>query len=313
VAVGGRPVIEIMIPLTVTREELALARSWVEEAVTTTLASAGRATRRRLQVLIGTMIETPRAALRADEIAEVADFFSFGTNDLTQMTFGFSRDDVEGRMMSAYLEKGLLKRNPFETVDADGVGELVRLGVTRGRATRPSLKIGVCGEHGGDPESITVFAAAGCDYVSCSPFRVPIARLSAAQVVLADAAERVPTRKTATAKKRAPARKATARKATARKAVARKATARKTVAKKRAPARKATARKAVARKATARKATARKTVAKKRAPARKAAARKATATKRAPARVTQRPGTRKRAAPPGRSTPRRRPARSRAR
>ena len=100
------------------------------------------------------MIETPRAALRAGEIAEVADFFSFGTNDLTQMTFGFSRDDVEGRMMSAYLEKGLLKHNPFETIDADGVGELVRLGVERGRATRPALKIGVCGEHGGDPESI---------------------------------------------------------------------------------------------------------------------------------------------------------------
>ena len=131
------------------------------------------------------MIETPRAALRAGEIAEEADFFSFGTNDLTQMTFGFSRDDVEGRMMSAYLEKGLLKHNPFEVVDPDGVGELVRLGVERGRATRPSLKIGVCGEHGGDPESIAVFAEAGLDYVSCSPFRVPIARLAAAQVVLA--------------------------------------------------------------------------------------------------------------------------------
>ena len=236
VADGGRPVIEIMIPLTVTREELALARGWVEEAVGETLASAGRATRRRLDVLIGTMIETPRAALRADEIAEVADFFSFGTNDLTQMTFGFSRDDVEGRMMSAYLEKGLLKHNPFETVDADGVGELVRLGVTRGRATRPSLKIGVCGEHGGDPESITVFAAAGCDYVSCSPFRVPIARLSAAQVVLANEAERVPRPQGDGAPRRrrprsgAPARKATARKATV---------AKKTAAKKRAPARKA--------------------------------------------------------------------------
>ncbi len=138
-----------------------------------------------MEVLIGTMIETPRAALRAGEIAEEADFFSFGTNDLTQMTFGFSRDDVEGRMMSAYLEQGLLKRNPFEVVDPDGVGELVRLGVERGRATRPTLKIGVCGEHGGDPESIATFAAAGLDYVSCSPFRVPIARLAAAQAVLA--------------------------------------------------------------------------------------------------------------------------------
>ena len=173
---------------------MALARSWVEEAVDGGLGPAGddrpRRPRRRhrgragageVEVLIGTMIETPRAALRAAEIAEEADFFSFGTNDLTQMTFGFSRDDVEGRMMAAYLEKGLLPHNPFETIDAAGVGELVRMGVERGRSTRPELKIGVCGEHGGDPESIAFFAAAGLDYVSCSPFRVPIARLSAAQ------------------------------------------------------------------------------------------------------------------------------------
>jgi pyruvate,orthophosphate dikinase len=133
------------------------------------------------------MIETPRAALRADEIAEVADFFSFGTNDLTQMTFGFSRDDVEGRMMDAYLELGLLPRNPFEVVDAGGVGELVQIGTDRGRATRPSLKVGVCGEHGGDPASIDLFYRAGLDYVSCSPFRVPVARLAAAQAVLANA------------------------------------------------------------------------------------------------------------------------------
>jgi len=195
VASGGHPIVEIMIPLTVTREELALARSWVEAAVATALGegvpSKGRkggkapAVKGALEVLIGTMIETPRAALRAAEIAEEAEFFSFGTNDLTQMTFGFSRDDVEGRMMSAYLELGLLKHNPFEVVDPDGVGELVRLGVERGRATRPDLKIGVCGEHGGDPESIQTFAQAGLDYVSCSPFRVPIARLAAAQAVLA--------------------------------------------------------------------------------------------------------------------------------
>ncbi len=114
----------------------------------------------------------------------MAEFFSFGTNDLTQMTFGFSRDDVEGRMMTAYLEQGLLPHNPFETIDPDGVGELVRLAVARGRATRPTLKIGVCGEHGGDPESIRLFASAGLDYVSCSPYRVPIARLSAAHAVL---------------------------------------------------------------------------------------------------------------------------------
>jgi pyruvate,orthophosphate dikinase len=135
------------------------------------------------------MIETPRAALRADELAEESDFFSFGTNDLTQMTFGFSRDDVESRMMPAYLEAGLLKRNPFETIDRDGVGELVRIGAERGRKVNRKLKLGVCGEHGGDPDSIGLFYDAGLDYVSCSPFRVPIARLSAAQAVLGAAGD----------------------------------------------------------------------------------------------------------------------------
>ena len=183
---GGHPIIEIMIPLTVSREELALARRWVVEAVEAAGGGTGGAPggTGRLEVTIGTMIETPRAALRAGEIAEEADFFSFGTNDLTQMTFGFSRDDVEGRMMATYLELGLLPNNPFEVVDPDGVGELVRLGVARGRATRPGLKVGVCGEHGGDPESIATFFEAGLDYVSCSPYRVPVARLAAAQAVL---------------------------------------------------------------------------------------------------------------------------------
>jgi pyruvate,orthophosphate dikinase len=195
VADGGHPIVEIMIPLTVTRAELALARGWVEDAVEDVNkeraprpskgAKASNGKVGKLEVTIGTMIETPRAALRAGEIAEVADFFSFGTNDLTQMTFGFSRDDVEGRMMDAYLELGLLPRNPFEVVDMDGVGELVRLGTERGRAARPSLKVGVCGEHGGDPASIDLFYDAGLDYVSCSPFRVPVARLAAAQAVLA--------------------------------------------------------------------------------------------------------------------------------
>ncbi len=184
VRAGGRPMVEVMIPLTVSREELALARSWVEAAVAEVEESA-TSEGERVEVTIGTMIETPRAALVAGEIAEVADFFSFGTNDLTQMTFGFSRDDVEGRMMSAYLEKGLLRANPFENVDPEGVGELVRVAVERGRATRPDLKCGVCGEHGGDPSSIDLFFKAGLDYVSCSPFRVPIARLAAAQSVLA--------------------------------------------------------------------------------------------------------------------------------
>jgi pyruvate,orthophosphate dikinase len=169
-----------MIPLTVTREELALARSWVKEAID----EATKGLKRKPKVSIGTMIETPRAALCADEIAEEADFFSFGTNDLTQMTFGFSRDDVESRMMPAYLELGLLKRNPFETIDRGGVGQLVKAAVVKGRSVKEGLKLGVCGEHGGDPESIQLFYEAGLDYVSCSPFRVPIARLAAAQAVI---------------------------------------------------------------------------------------------------------------------------------
>ena len=177
---GKHPIVEIMIPLTVTREELALARSWVQDEIDREFAGA----RKRPNLTIGTMIETPRAAIRADELAEVSDFFSFGTNDLTQLTFGFSRDDVESRMMPAYLEQGLLKRNPFDTIDQTGVGDLVRMGAERGRKTNPKLKLGVCGEHGGDPESINLFYEAGLDYVSCSPFRVPIARLAAAQAVV---------------------------------------------------------------------------------------------------------------------------------
>jgi pyruvate,orthophosphate dikinase len=177
---GKKPIVEIMVPLTVTREEMALARSWVQEEIDIAL----KGMKRKPHITIGTMIETPRAAIRADEIAEVSDFFSFGTNDLTQLTFGFSRDDVESRMMPAYLEQGLLKRNPFDTIDQSGVGDLVRLGAERGRQTKPGLKLGVCGEHGGDPESIDLFYNAGLDYVSCSPFRVPIARLSAAQAIV---------------------------------------------------------------------------------------------------------------------------------
>ena len=146
------------------------------------------ASTRPIDVKIGTMIETPRAAVRGDDIAEVADFFSFGTNDLTQMAFGFSRDDVEGRLMARYLEEGLLPRNPFETIDHRGVGELVRTCVERARTVKPDLKMGVCGEHGGDPASIAFFAEIGLDYVSCSPFRVPIARLAGAQAALALAA-----------------------------------------------------------------------------------------------------------------------------
>jgi pyruvate, orthophosphate dikinase len=175
---GGTPIVEVMIPLVVVREELALARSWVEEEL------AARPEGATGTVRIGTMIETPRACVRAHEIAEVADFFSFGTNDLTQLTFGFSRDDVEGPLMTAYLERGLLAADPFSTVDQGGVADLIRLGIEGGRRTHPGLKIGVCGEHGGDPASIAVFLGLGVDYVSCSPFRVPIARLAAARAVL---------------------------------------------------------------------------------------------------------------------------------
>jgi pyruvate,orthophosphate dikinase len=132
-----------------------------------------------LEFLIGTMIELPRAAVTADQIAESAEFFSFGTNDLTQTTWGFSRDDVEASFFSAYLEKGIFGVSPFETIDRDGVGELVRVGADRGRTARPGLKLGVCGEHGGDPESVHFFDEVGLDYVSCSPFRVPVARLEA--------------------------------------------------------------------------------------------------------------------------------------
>ena len=180
VAAGGQPIVEIMIPLTISREELRLARSWVEKALHDALADGPSG----LQITIGTMIETPRAAVHADALAEVADFFSFGTNDLTQMVFGFSRDDVESRLMPAYLEAGLLRNNPFETLDVLGVGELVALAVERGRATKPKIKLGVCGEHGGDPDSIRFFYETGLDYVSCSPYRVPIARLAAAQAIL---------------------------------------------------------------------------------------------------------------------------------
>jgi pyruvate,orthophosphate dikinase len=178
-AKGGNPIIEIMIPLIVVLPELDLVRHWVEEEITAVLGAdaVGK------EILIGTMIETPRAAVRADEIAEAADFFSFGTNDLTQMAFGFSRDDV-APILEKYLEEGLLSIDPFESIDKRGVGDLVRQGVAGGRSTKPGLKLGVCGEHGGDPDSIDFFYNLGLDYVSCSPFRVPIARLAAARSIL---------------------------------------------------------------------------------------------------------------------------------
>ena len=177
---GGDPIVEIMIPLIVSEPELALLEQWVREEADAVLAEA----KVDLHYLVGTMIETPRAALVADRIADVAEFFSFGTNDLTQMTFGFSRDDVEGRFMAEYLDQKLLTANPFDKLDVEGVGQLVRMGCERGRATRADLKLGICGEHGGDPDSVAFCHEVGLDYVSCSPFRVPIARLAAAHAAL---------------------------------------------------------------------------------------------------------------------------------
>jgi pyruvate,orthophosphate dikinase len=135
----------------------------------------------------GTMIELPRACLRADEIAAHADFFSFGTNDLTQTALGFSRDDAEGKFLTWYLEHGVLDRNPFETIDQGGVGDLMRVAVERGRGVKADLKLGICGEHGGEPRSVAFCHELGLDYVSCSPYRVPVARLAAAQAALRDA------------------------------------------------------------------------------------------------------------------------------
>ena len=177
---GKDPRPEIMIPLVSVKAELSTLRAETEAVIAR--VSDEEAT--EVDIPIGTMIELPRAAVCADEIAEEADFFSFGTNDLTQTTFGFSRDDIESKFLPRYLERKILARNPFETVDA-GVAKLVGMGCELGRATNPKLKLGVCGEHGGDPESVHVFFDLGLDYVSCSPYRVPLARLAAAQATLA--------------------------------------------------------------------------------------------------------------------------------
>jgi pyruvate,orthophosphate dikinase len=170
-----------MIPLVGTAAELALLRRWTQSTIDEVLHRHKQ--RGKLHVPIGTMIEVPRAALTADEIAEHADFFSFGTNDLTQMTFGYSRDDVNS-FLPDYLRHELLPADPFESLDTHGVGQLLMMGVTRGRGRRRGLKIGICGEHGGDPASIAFCHRSGLDYVSCSPFRVPVARLAAAQAAL---------------------------------------------------------------------------------------------------------------------------------
>ena len=175
---GAAPLVEIMHPLVGFGEELRRLRELTERVASEEVEVAH---------LVGTMIELPRACVRADEIAAIADFCSFGTNDLTQTALGFSRDDAEGKFLTYYLEHGILDRNPFEVLDQDGVGELMRIAVERGRGVKPDLKMGICGEHGGEPSSVAFCHALGLDYVSCSPYRVPLARLAAAQAALAEA------------------------------------------------------------------------------------------------------------------------------
>jgi pyruvate,orthophosphate dikinase len=175
---GNAPLVEIMHPLVAFGEELHRLRA----ITVATAAEEGE-----LDYRVGTMIELPRACVRADEIAEHADFFSFGTNDLTQTALGFSRDDAEGKFLTRYLEDGVLERNPFETLDQSGVGDLMRIAVERGRGAKNGLKMGICGEHGGEPASVAFCHGLGLDYVSCSPYRVPLARLAAAQAALSEA------------------------------------------------------------------------------------------------------------------------------
>jgi pyruvate,orthophosphate dikinase len=177
--IDARP--EIMVPLIGTRAELAILR----EEILAEMQSVRKKMkfRGRLNIPVGTMIEIPRAALTAEKVAEVADFFSFGTNDLTQMAFGYSRDDA-GVFLPEYIDREILPKDPFDSLDVEGVGQLVRMACEKGRSTKPKLKLGICGEHGGDPASIAFWEKVGLDYVSCSPFRVPVARLAAAQAVL---------------------------------------------------------------------------------------------------------------------------------
>jgi pyruvate,orthophosphate dikinase len=178
---GGDPRPEIMIPLVGAVQELEVIRDETRQVLAAVAEASGVA----VPALVGTMIEVPRAALTAGQIAEAAEFFSFGTNDLTQMGWGFSRDDVEASFFSRYLDLGIFGVSPFESLDREGIGRMVRIATEEGRAARPDLKVGVCGEHGGDPESVHFFHELGLDYVSCSPFRVPVARLEAGRATVA--------------------------------------------------------------------------------------------------------------------------------
>jgi pyruvate,orthophosphate dikinase len=177
---GGDPHPEIMVPLVGAVQELEIVREESERIIAEVAAETGV----EVHTLIGTMIEVPRAAMTAGQIAEAAEFFSFGTNDLTQMGWGFSRDDVEGSFFSRYIDLGIFGVSPFEALDNEGIGRMVQIATDEGRAARPGLKVGVCGEHGGDPDSVHFFHQVGLDYVSCSPFRVPVARLEAGRAAL---------------------------------------------------------------------------------------------------------------------------------
>jgi pyruvate,orthophosphate dikinase len=176
---GIKAIPEIMVPLTGTLQEMKMQETIIRE----TIGKVFKERNDTIEYLVGTMIEIPRAALTADEIAKSAEFFSFGTNDLTQMGFGYSRDDA-GTFLPIYIEKGLLKNDPFQILDQEGIGQLVEMGTRKGRETKPDLKVGICGEHGGEPSSVEFCYKVGMNYVSCSPYRVPIARLAAAQAVI---------------------------------------------------------------------------------------------------------------------------------
>jgi pyruvate,orthophosphate dikinase len=210
---------ELMIPVTAHVAEIVDQKKLIEKVYEQVLAKFGLP-RGKLALVVGTMIEIPRACITADKIAVPCEFFSFGTNDLTQMGFGFSRDDIGG-FLPKYLDKGILPADPFQTIDQEGIGELIRMGITKGRAVKPGLKIGICGEHGGDPESVKFCHRVGMSYVSCSPYRVPLAKLAAAQEAVADlraakpakpAPKPVPRLAVKAAKKAAPAKKPAAKK-----------------------------------------------------------------------------------------------------
>jgi pyruvate,orthophosphate dikinase len=182
---GIKAIPEIMVPIVSMKEELDNQKAIIDRVAQEVMKEKGV----EVEYTVGTMIELPRACVTADKIAQTAEFFSFGTNDLTQTTYGFSRDDV-GKFVPKYIELGILKDDPFQVLDQEGVGALVKIGIEKGRSTRPNLKVGICGEHGGEPSSVEFCHRVGMDYVSCSPFRVPVARLAAAQAVVKERMKR---------------------------------------------------------------------------------------------------------------------------